>query len=82
MMAGLWTSSPKNREESLDHNAEVALLRDLDRYFHGAGRRSRRSFKRMVEDSEVGALLTEIEEVKKRWHEQHRTGDGGRHSTG
>jgi hypothetical protein len=75
MVVGLRTSSPKNREESVDHNAGVDLLRDLDRYLQGAGRRSRRSFRRLVEHSEVGALLTEIEEVKKRWYEQHRTGD-------
>jgi tetratricopeptide (TPR) repeat protein len=75
MVAGLRTSSPKNHEESRDHNAGVDILRNLDRYLQGAGRKSRRSFKRLVEDPEVGALLTEMESVKKRWYEQHRTGD-------
>ena len=75
ILVGIRTKSPKNRDEALDHNAGVDIRRNLESYMLGRGRRSNRFFKRFLEQPRVSELLAEIEEVRKRWHDQHRTGE-------
>jgi hypothetical protein len=73
ILAGLKTAGPTSYDEARDHNTGVHLSRDLHEYLHGSRRRARTFLKRLLKDTHAAALLDEIQDVKKRWHEQHRT---------
>jgi len=73
ILAGLKTPGPTSYDEARDHNTGVYLSRDLHAYLHGSRRRARTFLKRLLKDTHAAALLDEIQDVKKRWHEQHRT---------
>ncbi len=75
ILAGIRTPSPKNHEQARDHNAGVGISRDLEGYFRQRGRRAKRYFKEFLNRSYVNALLSEIDDVKRKWHDQRRTGD-------
>lgn len=75
ILAGIRTVSPKGYDQARDHNAGVDMCRDLEGYFQQRGRRAKRFFEEFLNDSQVNAILTEIEEVRMKWHDQHRTGD-------
>jgi hypothetical protein len=72
---GIRTASPKDYNQGRDYNAGVDMCRDLEGYFRRRGRRAKRFFKDLINNPHVNALLDEIEEVTKRCHNQHRTGD-------
>ncbi len=77
ILVGIRTASPKDYNQGRDHNAGVDISRDLEGYMLQRGRKAKRFFKEFLNNSHVNALLTEIEEVKRKWHDQHRTGDRG-----
>jgi tetratricopeptide (TPR) repeat protein len=74
ILVGIRTESPKDCDQAQDHNAGVDICRDLESYLLERGRRSKRFFKDFLNRPHVIALLTEIEEVRRKWHDQHRTG--------
>ena len=67
------TRSPKGYDESMDHNAGVALSRLLPTYRRRQP--SRRFFRALLRDARVSRLLEEIGEVEERWRRQHPTGE-------
>jgi len=69
MVCGIRTREPGSFDEAGDHNSGVALVRDLAEYPQTSGRKSRRSFKRVLKAPEVASLLDEIEDVRRRWYE-------------
>lgn len=75
MLSGARTKSPKNHDEAEDHNTGVEIDRNLAEFLRGRGRRSRRFFRRVLSEPQVTSLLDEMEKVKERWHDQHRSGD-------
>jgi tetratricopeptide (TPR) repeat protein len=75
ILTGVPTTSPQNYDQARDHNAGVDISRNLEGYFHQRGRRAKRLFKEFVNNPHVNALLTEIEEVRREWQDQRRTGD-------
>ncbi len=75
ILAGIRTESPKGYDQAQDYNAGVDISRNLESYLLERGRRSKRFFKDFLNRPHVIALLTEIEEVRRKWHDQHRTGE-------
>lgn len=69
------TASPKDCNQGRDHNAGVDMCRDLEGYFRQRGWRAKRFFYDFISNPHVNALLDEIVDVTKKWHDQHRTGD-------
>ena len=72
--SGIRTKSPKNRDEALDHNAGRPTFAGILRATCWAWARKSNRFFKLLEQPRVSELLAEIEEVRKRWHDQHRTG--------
>jgi tetratricopeptide (TPR) repeat protein len=70
VLAGLRIKSPGNHGEAEDLSTGIEIRKDLAVYLGGAGRRSRRFFRRVIEEPEVRALLGEMEAVKERQYEQ------------
>jgi tetratricopeptide (TPR) repeat protein len=75
ILSGARMKSPKNHDEADDRNRGIEMSRDLAVYLRGRSRRSRRFFRRVLNEHEVKALLDEMEKVKERWHDQRRSGE-------
>lgn len=75
MLVGIRTDSPTNRDEAVDHNAGFDIHRNLKRYLTGRGRKAIAFFNRFLNHPRVSKLISEIEEVKRKWGEEHRTGE-------
>lgn len=75
MLVGERTAAPTSREEALDHDAGVSLLRSLHAYLKEQPRASRRFFRGLVRDRRVARLLDEGIAIVRRWQEEHHTGE-------
>jgi len=75
ILLGVRMKSPKNHDEADDRNRGIEMSRDLAVYLRGRSRRSRRFFRRVLNEHEVKALLEDMEKVKERWHDQRRSGE-------
>ncbi|PRQ05689.1 tetratricopeptide repeat protein [Enhygromyxa salina] len=67
-------SRPCDHEQARDHNLGVEAVQSLEPFLTQLSRSSRAFFKRILNAPTTQALLTEVEEVEQRRHEQHRTG--------
>ena len=75
LLLGARVKTPKSHEEADDRNRGIETSRDLAAYLRARGRRSRRFFRRVLNEHKVKALLEERENVKERWHDQRRSGE-------
>ena len=74
-MLGMRTRAPRGCEQARDHNAGVDMYRDLKKYLLGRAQQAKRFFKGLLKTPQVSALVAELEAVRKRRQEQHRSGD-------
>jgi tetratricopeptide (TPR) repeat protein len=70
LLLGRRTSRSANSMEAEDHNAGVELLRQLHAYFPARSQRSRRFFTRAIALPGVAGLLTEVDDLTRRWFGQ------------
>jgi hypothetical protein len=79
MLLDLPTGEPdaSSYEEVTDHNTGVSLWQALHAFLADQSRSSRRFFREMLTAPAIDKLLQEKEEVVRRWHEQHSTGERG-----
>lgn len=75
ILVGIHTSSPRNHDEAVDHSAGIEIQKDLKEYLSGSARKSIRIFKCVFDHPRVSKLLSQMEEVKRRWGQQYRTGE-------
>ncbi len=73
ILAGIPNRPPKNHDEAVDNNAGVDIRKDLHKYLSGSGRKSIRFFKCFFQDPRVDKLLSQMEDVKKRWAAERHT---------
>jgi tetratricopeptide (TPR) repeat protein len=70
LLVGRAMKRPTSSAEARDHNAGVDLLEQLHAYFPARARRSRRFFSRVLVLPGVVSLLTEVEDLARRWFGQ------------
>lgn len=74
MLVGIRTDSPGSYDGAQDHNTGIEIQRDLNRYLSKQGRKARQFFRTFLEHPHVHAIVAEIENVRQRRLEQHRSG--------
>ncbi|MDR3553452.1 MAG: hypothetical protein P4L55_01730 [Syntrophobacteraceae bacterium] len=73
ILVGIRTNRPGNREEAVDNNAGLNIRADLHKYLSGPGRKTIRFFKSFLEEPKAEGLLSEMEDVQKRWDAERLT---------
>jgi tetratricopeptide (TPR) repeat protein len=71
MLLGLETSEPTCIDEARDHDAGVAMIRDLDAYLTLSSEGAERFFTSALESEPVRAALAEYQHARKKWLKEH-----------
>jgi len=75
ILLGERSGKPKASDEIRDHNEGITLSRALHGYLSNRSGESKRFFKQLSRNPRIAALRSEVEEVVRRRHKQHPTGE-------